>query len=75
MRGGLTDKRRLWMDEMSPAVRERLPDGEDTAMIARAMTASVLAALDVAAEHWAFADSDLNLANLFRRTADAIARL
>lgn len=43
-------------------------------MLARAMVASVLAALDVAAEHWAFADADLDLANLFRRTVDAIAR-
>jgi hypothetical protein len=62
------------MDEMSPAVQQRLPGGEDTAVLARAMVASVLAALDVAAEHWAFADADLDLANLFRRTVDAIAR-
>jgi hypothetical protein len=32
---------------MSPAVQERLPGDQDTIVIARAMVASVLAALDV----------------------------
>lgn len=73
LRGGLSDKRRLWVDEMSPAVQERLHGGEDTALIARAMVASTLAALDVTAEHWAFADADVDLVSLFRQTADAIA--
>jgi hypothetical protein len=61
------------MDEMSPAVQERLAAGQDTAVIARAMVASVLAALDVTAEHWALADTDLDLTSLFRQAADATA--
>lgn len=72
LRGGLSDKRRRWIDEMSPAVQERLPAGQDTTVIARAMVASVLAALDVTAEHWAFADADLDLASLFRQAVNAI---
>jgi AcrR family transcriptional regulator len=73
LRGGLSDKRRVWLDEMSPAVRERLPGGDDAAVVARAMVASVLAALDVAAEHWAFSDTDLDLPALFQRIARSIA--
>jgi hypothetical protein len=62
---------------MSPAVHERLPGGHDTtviagAMVAGAMVASVLATLDVTAEHWAFADADFDLTSLFRQAADAI---
>ena len=72
LRGGLSDKRRLWLDEMSPAVQERLPGSQDAAVIARAMVASALAALDVTAEHWAFADADLDLPSLFRHTVDAL---
>jgi AcrR family transcriptional regulator len=75
LRGGLSDKRRLWMDEMSPAVQERLSGNQDAAVIARAMVASALAALDVTAEHWAFADRDIDLPSLFRRAADAVRRL
>lgn len=75
LRGGLSDKRRLWMDEMSPAVQERLSGSQDAAVIARAMVASALAALDVTAEHWAFADRAIDLPSLFRRAADAVRRL
>jgi AcrR family transcriptional regulator len=73
LRGGLSDKRRVWLDEMSPAVAERLPGGADAAVVARAMVASALAALDVAAEHWAFAAAGLDLPALFRRIARSIA--
>ncbi len=84
LRGGLADKRRLWMDEMTPAVQERLAGergegderggqkGGDAAVLARAMVAAALATLDVVGEHWAFADADLDLPSLFRHTVDAL---
>lgn len=52
-------------------MQERLPGGHDTTVIAGYMVASVLATLDVTAEHWAFADADFDLTSLFRQAADA----
>jgi hypothetical protein len=53
-------------------VQDWLPGGQDSVVIPQAMVASVLAALDVTAEHWALPEADLDLARLFRRAADAI---
>jgi AcrR family transcriptional regulator len=68
LRGGLADKRRHWADAISPAVEERLGDR----VVARAMVAAVLAALDVVVEHWAFGEEPIALGDLFHRVAGAV---
>jgi AcrR family transcriptional regulator len=68
LRGGLADKRRHWADAITPAVAERVDDE----IVARAMVAAVLAALDVVVEHWAFAEEAVALGELFQRVAGAV---
>jgi AcrR family transcriptional regulator len=69
LRGGLSDKRRVWLDEMAPAVQQRLSTTKYAAITARALVAGMLAALDVVAEHWAYSDSGYDLPVQFRSTA------